>query len=689
MRLRRLTLEGFGSFRERCELDLADVRLAAICGLNGSGKSTLLDGAIWCLYGAVPHTTNASLLNLRSDVSEMTVEVEFDHEADASGQVIVGAERHVHQVKRTWRQTDGGGSSAAQHSCDGVIVAQTSRSVTTSVVHVLGADVSTLTATMFSRQFEHGLFNALRPGERQKLLRKPLPLAEWNEKKQAADQGHLATEAKLAKARLRLSQAKEAAESLDDLIADADQAKAAAKAAADALADLQSRALSRSDRRNLEQAETAAAEQAQLKRDRANAKRRLGRLTNPLEEKRKELAAAEKASQTKARAYLKLEKREGECTGRVSSSERAADEAADQLQLLEDGGLETCWVCEQPLTATHLKSLKEKLRAPIKAHDDAKKELVKVRRQLKTAQTAAVRAQETEDQLSNGIKAQEANLRRCEKEIASTEATMQANEKLLENLETLRKAAKNQSSAKQVKAAQDRLTTAERHTGALSERLSAAKRAASKVDAHSASVAELSRDLQGLVILKRAFAPSGIPRLAARNVMRHVALAANTTMRRLGSPLEMRLAGFSGTEEHDEFVDEEEELSGELEVEARGASSEPWRPYATFSGGERLRMDVASRLALIHTLGVRCDLLTFDEGWGNLDPPGRQAFVSLMHELVVNGEVQQVLTISHVAETLKKFDAFISVTYDPDTGSHAEVVTGAAPDTALAIAQSV
>lgn len=63
---------------------------------------------------------------------------------------------------------------------------------------------------------------------------------------------------------------------------------------------------------------------------------------------------------------------------------------------------------------------------------------------------------------------------------------------------------------------------------------------------------------------------------------------------------------------------------------------------------------------------------------------GRQAFVGLLHELVKNGKVQQVLTISHVTETLEQFDAFISVTHDPVSGSHAEVVTGMAPSTELA-----
>lgn len=688
MRLRRLALEGFGSYHQRCELDLADVRLVAICGLNGSGKSTLVDGAIWCLYGAVPHSTNAALLNLRDDVTAMTVELEFDHEADASGQVIVGSDRHVHQVTRTWRQTSGSGSSSALHTCDGVMVADSARNVTKSITRVLGADLPTLTATMVSRQFEHGLFNALRPGERQRLLRKPLPLAEWKEKRDAAENGRLETEAELARERQDLEFARHAAKVLKDLRAEAEKAQVEAEAAAGKLADLRSRSLTSSDRRNLEQAEEAATEQEQLKRDGANAKRRHRRLTTELEEKQKKHAVAVKGSATKSNAHQKLKETVAECKARATSTKRGADEATEHLQLLEGGGLDECWVCQQPLTPAHFKKLKRKLQEPIDDHDAAQKELTRVRGRLKTAQGAAAGAEEKKDRLANDCQALENKIRRCEKDVASTNASIEANKKLMVNLEDLRQAAKNQPSSEQIKAAEKRRTTAERTAGALTERLSVTEQAASQVKEHDEAVKELSRDLEGLVMLKRAFAPSGIPRLAARAVMRGVALTANTTMRRFGSQLEMKLAGFSGVDEHDELAEDEDELSDELLVEARGAPSEPWRPYSTFSGGEQMRMDVASRLALIHTLGVRCDLVAFDEGWGNLDDPGRQAFVSLLHDLVLNGEVQQVVTITHVAETLEKFDAQISVTYDPASGSHAELVTSAAPTVTSTVAET-
>ena len=53
MRPVHLTLEGFGVFRDRTEVDLDDVELFAIIGKTGDGKSTLIDAICFALYGSV------------------------------------------------------------------------------------------------------------------------------------------------------------------------------------------------------------------------------------------------------------------------------------------------------------------------------------------------------------------------------------------------------------------------------------------------------------------------------------------------------------------------------------------------------------------------------------------------------------------------------------------------------------
>ena len=54
MRPLQLEIEGFGAFRERVTVNLADADLFAIVGATGHGKSTLIDAICFTLYGRVP-----------------------------------------------------------------------------------------------------------------------------------------------------------------------------------------------------------------------------------------------------------------------------------------------------------------------------------------------------------------------------------------------------------------------------------------------------------------------------------------------------------------------------------------------------------------------------------------------------------------------------------------------------------
>jgi len=54
MRPLRLLLDGFGSYRERTEVDLSDVGFFVLTGPTGAGKSTVIDALCFALYGTVP-----------------------------------------------------------------------------------------------------------------------------------------------------------------------------------------------------------------------------------------------------------------------------------------------------------------------------------------------------------------------------------------------------------------------------------------------------------------------------------------------------------------------------------------------------------------------------------------------------------------------------------------------------------
>lgn len=54
MRPLRLMIDGFGSYRERTEVNLSDVDFFVLTGPTGSGKSTIIDALCFALYGTVP-----------------------------------------------------------------------------------------------------------------------------------------------------------------------------------------------------------------------------------------------------------------------------------------------------------------------------------------------------------------------------------------------------------------------------------------------------------------------------------------------------------------------------------------------------------------------------------------------------------------------------------------------------------
>ncbi|HEU5470782.1 MAG TPA: SMC family ATPase [Actinophytocola sp.] len=72
MRPLRLMLDGFGSYRERTEIDLSDVEFFVLTGPTGSGKSTVIDALCFALYGTVPRWGKGNVI--RNALAPSTVE---------------------------------------------------------------------------------------------------------------------------------------------------------------------------------------------------------------------------------------------------------------------------------------------------------------------------------------------------------------------------------------------------------------------------------------------------------------------------------------------------------------------------------------------------------------------------------------------------------------------------------------
>ncbi len=101
------------------------------------------------------------------------------------------------------------------------------------------------------------------------------------------------------------------------------------------------------------------------------------------------------------------------------------------------------------------------------------------------------------------------------------------------------------------------------------------------------------------------------------------------------------------------------------------------RPYETFSGGERFRIDFALRLALSKYLatvsGTPIKMLIIDEGFGTQDQTGIDAMVEAINQ--VSDDFEKLILITHLEEMKDAFPARIVVNKDPLKGSRFEVIS--------------
>jgi exonuclease SbcC len=100
------------------------------------------------------------------------------------------------------------------------------------------------------------------------------------------------------------------------------------------------------------------------------------------------------------------------------------------------------------------------------------------------------------------------------------------------------------------------------------------------------------------------------------------------------------------------------------------------RAYEMYSGGERLRIDFALRVALSRLLatraGARLETLVVDEGFGSQDAEGRMRLLEAV--MRIRTEFRTVLVITHIDELKEHFPVRIEVRKDPQAGSLVTVV---------------
>jgi DNA repair protein SbcC/Rad50 len=191
MRPVRLTLRGFGPFRDEQTLDFSDIDAFALVGPTGSGKSTVLDAMCFALYGKVPrHGKGAATGDvLAVGTNELVVALTFAvHETEYLVVRVVRrkgkagkpttAEARLERVVRPAVGDDAG---------ETLPMANGAQEVDTAVLAVVGLSFEHFTRCVLLPQGEFARFLLDEPRDRRALLLRLLDLGFYDEMRARAE----------------------------------------------------------------------------------------------------------------------------------------------------------------------------------------------------------------------------------------------------------------------------------------------------------------------------------------------------------------------------------------------------------------------------------------------------------------------------------------------------------------------
>lgn len=645
MRLLELEIDRFGAYQQPTELDFRGVDVCAITGANGAGKSTLGDAVLWALYGSVPDRNAADLVSDTGGPTRVRVLAEFD---GARHEFI--RERSKREAAALWRAPCGTETIGA-------------RAVTDAAQRLLGADRETLIFTAWARQGDTGRFGAMDPSGRRAVLASALLGDMFDRAASTVDAAVRDAVENAAEARAKVAEVTDTAADLHDAETAETSASAEAAAAAQRLEALTAAAAAAADAtarieaiaaaRARADAAAAAAETAETTADAAAesaARRRAASV---------DLAAAADASA----AQLAGASAGYEAAARAEAAASAlAEQSPQRLEALARSGAE-CDTCGAELTADGAAELVAREHSRLDAAADSATAAAAAADALRTARrehdTATAAVAEAEKAIA-ALDTEEATHRAA---AAAARAAHAAAVAEIEPTDALEARAAGAPSETILAEARDGHDSAQQALGSARNRAAAARAAAGRLKTLTAAAANAADRSTGVELLRKALVPSGVPHLALETGLHTAAAATNDALLRLGQQeIRFRCEPAPG------------ESRTPLTIEARdGAGSGLWRPYGTFSGGERMRMDIAQRIGWQTVLGVDCRTMLLDEGFGALDADATASVMRLLPEVVASGLIDMFLMISHVPAVADGCPWRIEVTRSA-SGSRAELV---------------
>lgn len=688
MNLQSITLRNFKSYGPSPQtVDLSNVDAVGIGGRNGAGKSTIIEALTFALFGKATTTEirelgDDALINDRA--SEGYVSVTFEKDGNVYTAERSVRRRGVGKARLT--------SPVLPHPIADV------RAVNAKVESLLGMSYETFVSSTIVRQDEMDRLTAKQPAERKEILANIFGLQAYEAMREKAHERAWAIrseisglEAEKKTLEARISQEEVVARRLagheariKELGERRQGAEAGRKEVEGRLAEVREKKADfdakTSERRAL--AEQLAKDQAVVEGIRkqidetVSVGKELEALKPSLEERARLNDELQRLTQQRERLRVTI----AELREAVQSIGQRLQEESENCSKIKDYRVPECPICKRPLDEPHRKQLLEEYEQKISGLrrdlDNAVKRVQDAESSLNGQVIPSIgRTQSALDELKGldkrigELTATASGLPRLEEEEGRlAESIAQRRARLKELEETLQRLipvvesfnaldGKRREFERELANVQGELGTETANRDHAKKELGEIAEAKAKHKELVKQMGDKERTRAAYELLEKdVFHKDGIPTAILREIVPEIEQEASEILRSLSNG-RMDISFKFGRKTRTGKMTEE------LIVEAidQGRS----HPVSRYSGGERMRINLALRLGVSEVVTKRSgyrgriETLVIDEGFGPLDEEGRRVTVEILQSL--RQRFKKILVISHIDDVREAFETRLIV----------------------------